>query len=109
MKNCLFQNLKNHGERNALHYIDKKLNISYSDILEEARQLTSFLKRQGIKKKDYVLTSFESEKNLLVSLLALSSLEAIMLPVASHVTNFELKKISQLLSFKTILRVLNPS
>jgi long-chain acyl-CoA synthetase len=103
MKSCLFQALRRHGERVAFHYIDQDKEITYTDLELEARQLVTFLKKQGIKKRDYVLVAFESEKDLFVSLLALASLGAIMLPVAPHLTSFELTNIAKLVSFKAVL------
>ncbi len=103
MKSCLFHNFRQHEKLVAFNYVDQKKETTYEDLSLEARQLLTFLKKQGIKKRDYVLVAFESEKDLLISFLALSSLGAILLPVAPHCTSYELKNIAKLVNFKTVL------
>jgi long-chain acyl-CoA synthetase len=105
LNKCLFsQFLENeYAESTAFHYVDKKIKVTYNDLLERVRQLQGNLKRIGVSKNDYVLVASEKEEDLFVAFMVLGSLGAKMVPINPGVTDHELNKIGEIIFIKYVL------
>ncbi len=105
MSYCLLTDLQRPElkELTAIHFIDQNRRVTYEDLIDRSRSYLAHLRAIGVRKGDYVLTSFESEEDLAVGLLCLLSIGAVNVPVNPAITDAELEKIGKLIPIRFIL------
>lgn len=101
----LYEKISYYAEKNpakCLISIDNN-NLTFSDCIEKASKVASFLQSQGVKKSDKILIILPNSHEWYISFCAIISIGAIPVPLDPQVGEWELNSIQNCVSAKSII------